>query len=624
MSKGLISHRFITMLLSMVNIIQIMKMQGIDLKPSGRGEYRACCPFHSERTPSFYVSEDRQVYNCFGCHAKGNVITFVMNYNKYSYPEAIEYLADLINLPIEYDDRNGKYQSSQSFSDYYTKMQICAEIYARILKDSKMPQGLNYFTNRGITLETIDRFKLGYAPPQWQFLTQVLVKDPQKDLKILSELGLISRSQKNGNFFDTFRNRVMIPILDRRGRVIGFGGRVLNDDQPKYLNSPEMAIFHKGRELFGLYQALESAKENQNNIPALVIVEGYMDVIALSQAGFNYAVASLGTSTTADQFALMFRYTKQVICCYDGDAAGQKAAWHALNVMLPTLKDDCEVKFAFLPVEHDPDSFVREFGVEGFQEYLNKALPLKDYLFEHLKKELVSADSRRELTNNALEVLAAMPNNLRLEELLSTLATLSYQDIQVIKNEWQARRNLRARSPYNNRVQPQTEEKPFEMTPIRRAYALSIQYPTSAINGKDCISNLLDILDKQEGVKGIAEYRHMFNYIVSYPNDENTKINTATILNACQNTKMEGWVTKLANIDIYGHNTNITYENITADITATLSKLILERYEVRVAELQNESFKHDLSELQMNELSDKIRFIKKFSGKTITFDKPQA
>ena len=574
MGRGRISQSFITKLLGMVDIVQIMQMHGIELKKSGRAEYKACCPFHSERTPSFYVSQDKQLYNCFGCKASGNIVTFLMEYNKYSFPDAIEYLAELAGIPVERDNDDGNTDSSINYSEYYSKMRECSELYARVLKDSSLPQGISYLQNRGITIETIDRFKLGYAPPGWQFLTKYLVKDPQTDLKLLSDLGMIIHKENGGNFYDAFRDRVMIPILDRRGRVVAFGGRVLNDDKPKYLNSPEMVIFHKGRELFGLYQAIEYSKQNQGNLPYLVIVEGYMDVIALAQAGFNYAVASLGTSTTTDQFEMMFRYTKKVICCYDGDAAGQKAAWHALQTMLPSLKDDCDVRFAFLPVEHDPDSYVREFGLTGFESYLEKAKPLDEYLFEHLKNNLVSENSRRELANNALDVLAAMPNNLRFDELIRKLATISFQDSTTLMKECSARKSLRARTNYSR--QPQ-----------------------------------------QEGVK---EYQQIFNFIVEYPNRSEISVNTACILSASKGTNIEKWVTRLARADIYGHADNIKTENVTADITATLSKLVLEHYEQRVSKLQNESMKRELSDDELKELSDKVKYIKKFSGRTITAD----
>ena len=618
MGRGRISQSFITKLLGMVDIVQIMQMHGIELKKSGRAEYKACCPFHSERTPSFYVSQDKQLYNCFGCKASGNIVTFLMEYNKYSFPDAIEYLAELAGIPVERDNDDGNTDSSINYSEYYSKMRECSELYARVLKDSSLPQGISYLQNRGITIETIDRFKLGYAPPGWQFLTKYLVKDPQTDLKLLSDLGMIIHKENGGNFYDAFRDRVMIPILDRRGRVVAFGGRVLNDDKPKYLNSPEMVIFHKGRELFGLYQAIEYSKQNQGNLPYLVIVEGYMDVIALAQAGFNYAVASLGTSTTTDQFEMMFRYTKKVICCYDGDAAGQKAAWHALQTMLPSLKDDCDVRFAFLPVEHDPDSYVREFGLTGFESYLEKAKPLDEYLFEHLKNNLVSENSRRELANNALDVLATMPNNLRFDELIRKLATISFQDSTTLMKECSARKSLRARTNYSR--QPQQEEKEMEITPIRRAYALSIQYPKSVIAGKDTIAYLLRILGELGNIKGVKEYQQIFNFIVEYPNRSEISVNTACILSASKGTNIEKWVTRLARADIYGHADNIKTENVTADITATLSKLVLEHYEQRVSKLQNESMKRELSDDELKELSDKVKYIKKFSGRTITAD----
>ena len=601
----------------MVDIVQVLRLHGIDLKKSGRGEFKACCPFHNEKTPSFFVSQEKQLYHCFGCREHGTVISFLMNYDKYSYVDAIEYLADMVGLPVERENSGSSQDDSVNYGEFYGKMNECANLYMKALKEPSIPQGINYFLNRGISLETIDRFKLGYAPPGWNFLTKYLVKDQNRDLKLLEELGLIKRSEKSGGFYDIFRDRVMIPILDRRGRVVAFGGRVLNDDKPKYLNSPEMAIFHKGRELFGLYQAIECSKQNQGNIPYLVIVEGYMDVIALAQSGFDYAVASLGTSTTEDQFSMMFHYTKQVICCYDGDAAGQRAAWHALQVILPIIRDDCEVRFSFLPVEHDPDTFVREYGAAGFQQYLEKSEPLITYFFKKLKADLSSGNSNRELINNALEILATMPNNLRFDELLNELAKSTYQDVAALQKKCEDRRCL-SNNKYAQQKQKSAEPE-LELTPIRRVYALSIQYPKSVISGQETIIKLLKILKGLSSeVKGIIEYEQMFNFIIGYPSSNEISINTACILNACKNTKFEKWVFKLANTDIYGHAGNIKTENIAADITATLSKLILERYEYKVAFLQNESMKRNLTDEELNELSSKIRFIKKYSGRTIT------
>ncbi|MGN1356582.1 MAG: DNA primase [Succinivibrionaceae bacterium] len=610
---GKIPQEFITELLSRTDIVEVMREHQIVLKSAGRGEYKACCPFHNERTPSFYVSQDKQLYNCFGCHCSGNVITFIKEYDRLDFTDAVHSLAERLGLTVP-DDNNssssGQFQGN--YSTYFTKMQDCADLYHRNLLESRDGSvALNYLENRGINLSTVQQFKLGYAPDEWNFLTRSLSPDPQ-ELQMLSDLGMI-KPRPTGGYFDMFRNRIIIPILDRRGRTIAFGGRVMDDQQPKYLNSPETSIFHKSRELFGLYQAIEFFRDQHiSPIPQLMIVEGYMDVIALAQNGIHFAVASLGTSTTQDQLTLIFRNTKKLICCYDGDAAGHKAAWRALQLILPIISDDCDVTFAFLPSEHDPDSYVRAYGQEGFVDYLKKAMNLNQYFFSYLVTHQLNEGSNVELANNALTILATMPDNLRLHTLLSELSARVYIDEDKLESKLSSmRRNVR-----NLQLHLYEEPETFdELTPLRRVIVLTVQYPKSIKQNIGLIADLLTRLIQSDiNLKGLDVLAQLIDYINNKPQEN---LSSASLLSAFEGTALEKWLNLAANYQIYVQGFSASLEDVANDITSTLSRILLEHQHNIVAALQKKSMTTKLSEQEMQELTKTLKFIKEFRGKTI-------
>ncbi len=454
---GQIPRPFIDDLLARTDIVELID-QRVPLKKAGKN-YAACCPFHSEKSPSFTVSADKQFYHCFGCGAHGNAISFMMAFEQLEFVEAIEELAKIHHLEVPREGGQKAYQ--QGSADDYSQMEKAAKIYQAQLQHSE--HALAYVAKRGLSSETIQKYGIGYAPDSWDLLLKQLATT-RAGRDQLFELKLTNRND-NGREYDFFRDRLMFPIRDKRGRVIGFGGRVLGDGTPKYLNSPETRLFHKGRELYGLFEA----RQQQERLSMLLVVEGYMDVVALSQFGIEFAVACLGTATTGDHMQTMFRYTPTVVCCYDGDRAGRDAAWRALQSALPHLKDGVELKFVFLPDGEDPDTLVRKEGKEAFVSRLQQAQSLSNYLFEHLLAEIdVNSDAGKSaLWNRANELILQVPSEFYRDTLQERLA------------------NLVGR-PRSSQTQVKTAKTnpavttATKITPMRRAIALLLQHPALA------------------------------------------------------------------------------------------------------------------------------------------------
>lgn len=454
---GQIPRPFIDDLLARTDIVELID-QRVPLKKAGKN-YAACCPFHSEKSPSFTVSADKQFYHCFGCGAHGNAISFMMAFEQLEFVEAIEELAKMHHLEVPREGGQKAYQ--QGSADDYSQMEKAAKIYQAQLQNSE--NALAYVAKRGLSADTIQKYSIGYAPDSWDLLLKQLATT-RAGRDQLFELKLTNRND-NGREYDFFRDRLMFPIRDKRGRVIGFGGRVLGDGTPKYLNSPETRLFHKGRELYGLYEA----RQQQERLSMLLVVEGYMDVVALSQFGIEFAVACLGTATTGDHMQTMFRYTPTVVCCYDGDRAGRDAAWRALQSALPHLKDGVELKFVFLPDGEDPDTLVRKEGKEAFVSRLQQAQSLSNYLFEHLLAEIdVNSDAGKSaLWNRANELILQVPSEFYRDTLQERLANLvgrprsSPTQVKTAKT--------------NPAVTTATK-----ITPMRRAIALLLQHPALA------------------------------------------------------------------------------------------------------------------------------------------------
>ncbi len=401
---GRIPRVFINDLLARTDIVDLIDAR-VKLKKQGKN-YHACCPFHNEKTPSFTVNGDKQFYHCFGCGAHGNAIDFLMNYDKLEFVESVEELASMHNLEIPYEAGNGPSQIERhQRQSLYQLLDGLNGFYQQALTQPNAEQARAYLQRRGLSQQVIERFAIGYAPEGWDNVLKRFGKDSE-NRKSLTDAGMLVTNDR-GRSYDRFRERVMFPIRDKRGRVIGFGGRVLGDGQPKYLNSPETEIFHKGRQLYGLYEA----RQDTSDPARLLVVEGYMDVVALAQYGINYAVASLGTSTTADHIQLLFRVTNTVICCYDGDRAGRDAAWRALETALPYMTDGRQLRFMFLPDGEDPDTLVRKEGKAAFEARMEEAMPLSAFLFNTLlpQVDLSTPDGRTRLSTLALPLIAQVP-----------------------------------------------------------------------------------------------------------------------------------------------------------------------------------------------------------------------
>jgi DNA primase len=412
---GLIPQSFIDDIVARADIVEIINAR-VPLKRAGR-EYRACCPFHQEKTPSFWVSPTKQFYHCFGCGAHGTVLGFLMNFDRLPFVEAVEELAQRLGLEVPRDQSAGPAPVAVS-EDLYTVMGKVATFYQEQLLATDRAR--DYAKKRSLTREIAVEFGIGYAPDSWNEVLKRFGASEDSRQKLLETGLIIARDNAEGHY-DRFRDRLMFPIRDARGRVIAFGGRVLDAGEPKYLNSPETPLFHKGRELYGLYEV----RQNRAQLLRLMIVEGYMDVVRLHQSGITYAVATLGTATTPEHLKRAFRLVREIVFCFDGDKAGRAAAWRALNNALPEATAGREMKFLFLPDGEDPDSLVGKEGKEAFEARLAGALPLSEYLVMHLSGaiDISHADGKARFVAEARPLIERMPEGPYRELLLDRLAS---------------------------------------------------------------------------------------------------------------------------------------------------------------------------------------------------------
>jgi len=460
---GRIPRSFIDDLITRHDIVDVIDAR-VKLKKQGKN-FGACCPFHNEKTPSFSVSQEKQFYHCFGCGVHGNVLDFVMEFDRLEFVEAIEELASQLGLEVPRED-GGKPSGPRTAEkrSLYDQMGLISQFYQSQLRTPDGQVAIDYLKNRGLSGEVVQKFGIGYIPDQWDMVRSRFGRDPESQKSLVTTGMLIEND--NGRRYDRFRGRVMFPIHDRRGRVIGFGGRVLGDGTPKYLNSPETPIFHKGRELYGLYEVLQAHREPEK----LLVVEGYMDVVALAQFGVDYAVASLGTATTGDHIQTLFRQTSTVVCCYDGDRAGREAAWRAMEQGLPYLTDGRQLKFMFLPDGEDPDSCIRSEGQEAFEQRTNQAMPLTEFLFNTLMQQVdtSSNEGKAKLSTLAVPLIDKVPGGtLRLylrEQLGKKLGLPDETQLQ----------QLISRQGVETKKVGQPEIK---RTPMREVIALLIQKP---------------------------------------------------------------------------------------------------------------------------------------------------
>jgi DNA primase len=418
---GLIPQTFIDELIARTDIVEVISAR-VQLKKAGR-EFRACCPFHNEKTPSFWVSPEKQFYHCFGCGAHGTVLRFLMEYDRMAFPEAVEELATRLSLEIPHEGGSGPSGARRADEPLYELMSRVAQFFASALAHDERAKA--YALKRGLDRDTLEKFVIGYAPNSWNDLLRRFGA-AEGDRKLLAELGLIiererGQARDGERYYDRFRDRLMFPIRDVRGRIIAFGGRIIDQGEPKYLNSPETVLFHKGRELYGLYET----RRARSGLKRLLVVEGYMDAVRLHQSGLTYAVATLGTATTPEHFKRIFRLVSEVVFAFDGDRAGRAAAWRALQHALPEAREGREVRFLFLPEGHDPDTLVAEEGPEAFEKRLETStVPLSEYLIRELSEQadLTHADGLARFAEAARPLFAKLPAGVFKELILGKLA----------------------------------------------------------------------------------------------------------------------------------------------------------------------------------------------------------
>lgn len=433
---GLIPQNFIDDILDRVDIVEVIDRR-VSLKKAGRN-YSACCPFHDEKTPSFSVNPDKQFFYCFGCGAGGNSIGFIMDYDNLDFPAAVEVLAGMLGLEVPREAGSGQTQQqlqqrkSQSQSLYDILTWTARHFQSQLRQHPNKTQAISYLKNRGLSGEIARDFGIGYAPPGWDNLLNAIEHNDQRKQAIaqLEASGMLVKKE-NGDYYDRFRERIIFPIRDNRGRVIAFGGRVLNDDKPKYLNSPETPVFHKQRELYGLYEARKANRQ----LDYLLLVEGYMDVVSLVQYGISNAVATLGTASSIFHLEKIFRHTSKLVVCFDGDSAGIKAATRLLETALPAMSDGREICFLFLPEGEDPDTYVRDKGKQAFFHLVDQAKPLESVLFETASEgiNLESGAGKAKLSQRALPLIQKLPAGVFKQLILNQLADKTGADISLLQ-----------------------------------------------------------------------------------------------------------------------------------------------------------------------------------------------
>ena len=445
-------------LLDRLDIVEVIDRR-VKLKKAGKN-YSACCPFHDERTPSFSVNPERQFYYCFGCGAGGNALGFVMDYERLDFREAVESLAQSVGLDVPKDDpRGGSEPPKDQNKPLYDTLELASKFYEGALRQHReRHKVVNYLKGRGLTGEIARDFRIGFAPPGWDNLLQAQGGNDAAQERLMRS-GMLVKNDK-GRTYDRFRDRVMFPIQDQRGRVIAFGGRVLGDDKPKYLNSPETPVFQKSRELYGLWQA----RKHPRRLERMVVVEGYMDVIALAQHGIPYAVATLGTSTSETHLERLFRIVPEVVFCFDGDEAGRKAAFRGLEATLPAMQDGRQAKFLFLPEGEDPDTLVRAKGKAYLENLFDHADPLETFLFKHLADglDLDSMDGRARFSKLAAPHLHRLPEGVFKTLMYQALAEKTGIDVESLK---------RLQPPPAPRPEPAIpSDQPLDAPPPRDPY----------------------------------------------------------------------------------------------------------------------------------------------------------
>ncbi len=533
MASGRIPREFIDDLLARADVVDVINAR-VPLKKKGR-EYGACCPFHNEKTPSFTVSPSKQFYHCFGCGVHGSAITFLMEYEHLDFVEAIESLADSMGIivPREKGGKGPSPEQRQQSKDLYSLLEDANNYYQLQLKNT--PQAIDYLKNRDLSGDICKRFNIGYSISGWDNVLKHFANNNayQYSEQQLVDSGLVIQKD-DGKLYDRYRERIMFPIRNRKGQVIGFGGRVLGDDLPKYINSPETTIFHKGRELYGFYEA----RKNTQKLDRIIVVEGYMDVIALAQFDISYAVATLGTATTQEHIKQLFRAVPEIIFCFDGDRAGREAAWRALENAVPVMQDGKEIKFLFLPDGEDPDTQVRKIGKNAFEENYSKASSLNAYFVENLNERfnIASDEGKARFIQEAAKILKLMPDSLVKDQLILRLSKQTNIDENVLRKRILSENvndDFIANTNQNYKVS-RISNREVRQTPVRYAISLLLSEP-SLINS---VNNIEEIaLSKLPGSDLLTTLIEAFQ--------ENPKITPIALLERWKNTQFESSLSQL-------------------------------------------------------------------------------
>jgi len=576
---GLIPQDFIDDLIARADIVEVVGRR-TQLKKAGR-EFKACCPFHDEKTPSFTVSPGKGFYHCFGCGAHGTAVGFLMEFDHMSFVEAIESLASSMGVEVP---RSESDQPARRYDELFSLMDTVARHWQTCLKET--PEAVEYLKKRGIDGSTAKRFGLGFAPDGWSNVLDKFGKSEEATERLLAT-GLIIRKD-NGKHYDRFRDRVMFPIRDARGRTIGFGGRTMGDGEPKYLNSPETVLFHKGRELYGMYEARQALR----HIERLVVVEGYMDTIALARHGIEFVVATLGTATTDEHLNRLFRLTENVYFSFDGDRAGKKAAWRALENALPQIREGRQIRFVFLPEGQDPDSFVNENGADAYVKLMDAGLPLSELLIQELSSQvdMDTIDGRAKLAEMARPLVNAIPTGVYRELLIEGLAEavgLTAPKLEKMMAAGQRTRSRLERSGAGavpRRRQPAAKGGP---SVVRRAITLILNHPEAG--------QKLDV-EKLAGVQraGVDLLSALIETVQSEPN-----ITTAGLLERWRHDEKGRHLGKLAAEDV---PVDEDFDPA-AELAECLQQLALAGCQERIAVLIEKQRVTGLTEVEKSELT---------------------
>jgi DNA primase len=587
--SGRIPREFIDELLVRVDIVDLIDSH-VPLKKTG-ANFVARCPFHTEKTPSFSVNQKKQFFHCFGCGTSGNAISFLMNFSHLDFVEAVEDLAGFAGIAVPRESvEHQPRQQKDNLTSLYTLMEQVAAFYTEQLRASNEgKKAAKYLKNRGVTGDCAGDFMLGYAPDEWKALAT------RFDQKLLLEAGLLV-SKENGQLYDRFRGRIMFPIRDKRARIIGFGGRVLDNSLPKYLNSPETSLFHKGKEVYGLHELLQKNAKPQR----ILIVEGYMDVITLAQFGIHYAVAALGTAASHAHLDLLFRFSSELVLCFDGDNAGREAAWRAMESAFSSLKDGRQIRIMLLPQNHDPDSLVREEGVDGFIGRVQTAETLSEYFFGHFSKELnlSEMEGRAQLVTKAKPYLDKLSESIFKEMMFARLKELSgWTSLDVLENTATLAPKQDPKQHRNTaRNQPQDSGR---LSSARVAIALLVQTPRLAelIEQREIDWNGLDF-------SGAALFKNILQVIA----DKNPS-NAAVLMEHYRDTAEEKSIKALALLDV-----QVSDDKIETVFCDSLDRLLTQARETALTRLLNKGKTEGL-DAQEKELLRKMLAAQNFGAK---------